>query len=277
MEKEDKPAEVDFDEEADIARKVLKNLLASSSKGTLAPADDDSVPKGNMEPNTDESVVTPDKLLDESAKASEVSRPGKPDKGKETEEKEKEKLQRTIFISNLPFEITNKEVEQRFSSYGEVQSFVPVPHRVTGYVIFDLICICICKNVLKLDMTSLCARRPKGTGFLMFKTTDAATAAISATNVAGIFLKGRQLTVLEALDKKAAHNKEIEKAKSEDHDHRNLYLAKVDFKTSTFCFWFGIVLSFSPVWLTFLNQTYIRKDLFSRGLLLQKVFWPVIC
>lgn len=71
----------------------------------------------------------------------------------------------------------------------------------------------------------------------MFKTIDAATAAISAANVAsgvGIFLKDRKLTVLEALDKKAAHNREIEKAKNEDHDHRNLYLAKVDFTDITY-------------------------------------------
>ncbi|XP_024028912.1 RNA-binding protein 28 isoform X3 [Morus notabilis] len=206
-EKEDKPVEVNFDEEVDIARKVLKNLIGSSSKGTPTSCDDDSVlPKRNMEPNMDESVDMPNKVSDESAKASAVSRPGMPDKEelkslKEIEEKEK--LRRTIFIGNLPFEINNEEVEQRFSTFGEVQSFVLVRHPVT--------------------------RRPKGTGFLMFKTTDAATAAISAANVAsgvGIFLKDRKLIVLEALDKKAAHNKEIEKAKNEDHDHRNLYLAK---------------------------------------------------
>lgn len=76
----------------------------------------------------------------------------------------------------------------------------------------------------------LCVRRPRGTGFLKFKTADAANAAVSAANVTsgmGIFLKGRQLTVLKAMDKKSAHEKEVERAKAEDHDHRNLYLAKV--------------------------------------------------
>lgn len=60
---------------------------------------------------------------------------------------------------------------------------------------------------------------------------DAANAAISAASVTsgvGIFLRGRQLTILRALDKKSAHQKELDKAKTEDHDHRNLYLAKVD-------------------------------------------------
>lgn len=75
-------------------------------------------------------------------------------------------------------------------------------------------------------------RRPRGTGFLKFKTAEAADAAVAAANDAsglGIFLKGRQLTVLMALDKKSAQDKAIEKTKAEDHDHRNLYLAKVSF------------------------------------------------
>ena len=79
-------------------------------------------------------------------------------------------------------------------------------------------------------MVLACARRPRGTGFLKFKTVDAASAAVSAANAAsdlGISLKGRKLTVLKALDKKSAHDKELQKAKKEDHDHRNLYLAKV--------------------------------------------------
>lgn len=77
-------------------------------------------------------------------------------------------------------------------------------------------------------------RRPKGTAFLKFKTVDAVDAAFSAANAAaglGIFVKGRQLKVLRALDKKSAQNKELEKTKKEEHDHRNLYLAKVSYVT----------------------------------------------
>lgn len=73
-------------------------------------------------------------------------------------------------------------------------------------------------------------RRPKGTGFLKFKTIEAADAAISAASAAaglGIIVKGRQLKVMKALDKNSAHSKELEKTKKEDHDQRNLYLAKV--------------------------------------------------
>lgn len=79
----------------------------------------------------------------------------------------------------------------------------------------------------------LVGRRPKGTGFLKFNTVAAADAAVSAANPTsslGIFLKGRQLTALKALDKKSAHDKELKKSKPEERDHRNLYLAKVGSK-----------------------------------------------
>ncbi|XP_030944897.1 RNA-binding protein 28 isoform X2 [Quercus lobata] len=206
-EKEDVPAEIDFSKEADIARKVLNNLITPSVKGTLpSPVDDSMLPKGNEELNSDETVGAANNLLNESGKVSGVTEPGNSSKSMASNLKQKEgeeDLQRTIFINNLPFDINNEEVKQRFSGFGEVQSFFPVLHHVT--------------------------KRPKGTGFLKFKTIDAATAAVTAANVAsglGISLKGRQLTVLKALDKKSAHDKEVDKANKEVLDPRNLYLAE---------------------------------------------------
>ncbi|KAJ0076654.1 hypothetical protein Patl1_36500 [Pistacia atlantica] len=152
-ENEDKPSEVDFDEEADILKKVLQKITSSSADSVPPIGDDSALPGENEEPGSDEPI--------------------------------------------------HVSMKQRFSGFGEVQSFFPVLHQVT--------------------------KRPRGTGFLKFKTIDAATAAVSAANAdsgLGIFLKGRQLTVLKALDKKSAHDKQLEKTKSEDHDHRNLYLAK---------------------------------------------------
>ncbi|KAL9333318.1 hypothetical protein Peur_073457 [Populus x canadensis] len=201
-EKEDMPTEVDFEQEADIARKVLRNLIASSSKDSASTdMDDDVLPKGIEELET---VDVPSKLPGESENLS--GSPLSSGKSKASNTKHidgEDDLQRTVFISNLPFDVESGEVKQRFSAFGEVLSFVPVLHQVT--------------------------KRPRGTGFLKFKTADGATAAVSAANVAsglGIFLKGRQLTVLKALDKKSAHDKEKEKTKIEDRDHRNLYLAK---------------------------------------------------
>ncbi|KAI3983361.1 hypothetical protein MKX01_013428 [Papaver californicum] len=72
-------------------------------------------------------------------------------------------------------------------------------------------------------------RRRTGTGCLKFSSpaeADAAVAAARNTGDSGILLKGRQLNVIKALDKKSARCKELEKAKSDDVDQRNLYLAK---------------------------------------------------
>ncbi|XP_034681360.1 RNA-binding protein 28 isoform X1 [Vitis riparia] len=200
-EKEVMPTEFDFNEEADIARKVLKNLITSSAKGTLP-----SSSGGPTDLNFDETIDVLKKTSNESEKASDVTEPENSSKSKLLKLRpieSEDDLQRTIFISNLPFDIDKEEVKQQFAKFGEVQSFVPVLHQVT--------------------------KRPKGTGFLKFNTVAAADAAVSAANPTsslGIFLKGRQLTALKALDKKSAHDKELKKSKPEERDHRNLYLAK---------------------------------------------------
>lgn len=198
------PTEVDFEEEADVARKVLNNLISLTSKGTpISPEDKSTAAKSEKD---DEIVTIPSKPFDGSTQLPHETKQGNSRKSELESKKpveEEEDLQKTIFICNLPFDIDNEEVKQRFSGFGEVQSFVPVLHQVT--------------------------KRPRGTGFLKFKTADAADAAFSAGSAVaglGIVLKGRQLKVLKALDKKSAHNKELEKTKKEDHDHRNLYLAK---------------------------------------------------
>ncbi|XWS40072.1 hypothetical protein CRYUN_Cryun18bG0109000 [Craigia yunnanensis] len=199
------PTSVDFDNELDIARKVLKNLVTSSSKDSLSLHDVAVLLERDEKLNVDETINTQIKLPIESAIGSDT-KPEKSSKNKQTNVKQtdgEDELQRTIFISNLPFDIDNKEVKEQFSGFGEVQSFLPVLHPVT--------------------------KRPRGTGFLKFKTIDAAIAAVSAANSSsglGIFLKGRQLKVLKALDRKSAQDNELEKAKVEEHDHRNLYLAK---------------------------------------------------
>lgn len=78
-------------------------------------------------------------------------------------------------------------------------------------------------------------RRPEGTAFLKFKKADASVAAISAANTAsgvGVLLKGRQLNVMRAVGKKAAHDIELKKTEEKNVDHRNLYLAKVHISPS---------------------------------------------
>ncbi|KAI3977932.1 hypothetical protein MKX01_034932 [Papaver californicum] len=191
----DVPAEVvDFEEEADIARKVLKNLITSSGKG-----DSDSIGEDSTLSPINEVTTT----IEKAAEEVKPKWSGKTELTEQEKMEEESNLQRTVFINNLPFDTENEEVMQRFSAFGEVQSFFPVLHKVT--------------------------RRPRGTGFLKFSTPSEAGAAVAAaqtTGDSGIFLKGRQLTVFKALDKKSAQDKELEKAKTEDVDQRNLYLAK---------------------------------------------------
>ncbi|CAL9233352.1 unnamed protein product [Arabidopsis halleri] len=189
--------DVNFEEEANVARKVLKNLLASS-KGSIASPDGE----------TEESDKS--KLKNSSTKpvadSSGVSEPLKSGKTKEVapkETQENEDFERTLFIRNIPFDVTKEEVKQRFAVFGEVESLFLVLHKVT--------------------------KRPEGAAFLKFKTADASVAAISAANTAsgvGVLLKGRQLNVMRAVGKKAAHDIELKKTEEKNVDHRNLYLAK---------------------------------------------------
>ena len=128
-EKEDMPTEVDFEHEADIARKVLRNLITSSSKDSASSdMDDGGLPKVVEESNTAETFDVPSKPSNLSGS------PLSSGKSKPTNIKHidgEDDLQRTVFISNLPFDVESGEVKQRFSAFGEVLSFVPVLHQVT--------------------------------------------------------------------------------------------------------------------------------------------------
>lgn len=124
--------EINFDKEADITRKVLQNVISSTSKGADKLDNDNSGLSKEMK--DDESLGISKKSPD--AFISQKAIPGNSRESKETDKKpteSRDELQRTIFITNLPFDISNEEVKQRFSAFGEVESFVPVLHHVTKY------------------------------------------------------------------------------------------------------------------------------------------------
>ncbi|XP_072951994.1 uncharacterized protein [Typha angustifolia] len=197
------PDENNFGIEAEVSKKVLESLIESSknvseslkpSSIDISEAAEDIKEKKRIISESKKALV-PLKDADTTelrvAKGSEAVKTGDTD------------LERTIFISNLPFDISNEEVKQRFSVFGKVQSFLPVLHQLT--------------------------KRPRGTAFLKFATAAAADASVSAANAApglGIVMKGRALKVMKALNKESAHRKEVEKTKNEIHDRRNLYLAQ---------------------------------------------------
>ncbi|CAD6215021.1 unnamed protein product [Miscanthus lutarioriparius] len=203
QETSNRPFEDDFETEADISRKVLENLIKSSEKsepsgieGSDIYTDTETEDVASEKEKSDSPVdgkLAKSKRVTDAEISNPASKPKKNDTG----------LDRTIFISNLSFDISNEEVTARFSVFGKVESFFPVLHKLT--------------------------KRPRGTGFMKFSTTEAADAAVSAANVApglGISLKSRPLNVMKAMDKESAHKKALEKAKTEVEDRRNLYLAK---------------------------------------------------
>lgn len=119
--------EVDFDEEADVARKVLNTVIASSSREAhISPEDQSVVPKSNKDTGT---VTVAKKSVDGATELAHDKKPGNTGKS----ESETQDLQKTLFICNLPFDVSTEEVKQRFSGFGEVQYFSPVLHHVTKY------------------------------------------------------------------------------------------------------------------------------------------------
>lgn len=118
--------EIDFGMEKEVARKILENLI-KSSLSTVNSEATDSVEKEKTVNSTSRELLAPEITLPTAKKRDTKHL-------EHTSEDVNEKdddLDRTIFISNIPFEIDSQEVKQRFSVYGEVQTFVPVLHQLT--------------------------------------------------------------------------------------------------------------------------------------------------
>lgn len=123
----DDKSEIDFEEEAEITKNILENIISPSS-GNVAGGDDSGLPVGNI----DKSMPVEKKTTNFSGTHVTATVSDTKEKPKTTTPVQGEdELKRTTFISNLPFEITVEEVKQRFSAFGGVESYVPVLHRVT--------------------------------------------------------------------------------------------------------------------------------------------------
>lgn len=141
-------SEIDFEEEAEITKNVLQNIISSSS-GNVVAGDDSGLSKGNSDKSMPVKSKISDKSMPVKSKSSDKSMPVESKSSdalgtlvattvSSTEEKPKitnpqgeDELQRTIFISNLPFDITVEEVKQRFSAFGGVETFMLVLNPVT--------------------------------------------------------------------------------------------------------------------------------------------------
>lgn len=114
-------SQVDTEKEVDIARNVLKNILSQSTH--TSDKEDSELPDGKQGNKSA-------KLKDKSSNAVTISAVVSNQRTPRPAESE-EDLERTLFISNIPFDIGMEEVKQRFSAFGEVYSFVPVLHQIT--------------------------------------------------------------------------------------------------------------------------------------------------
>ncbi|TVU44546.1 hypothetical protein EJB05_03991 [Eragrostis curvula] len=130
QETSNRPSEDDFKAEADISKKVLENLIKSSEKSEpSAVTDSDSDTEIETEDDTPEKKKPDLPAADTLSKSKGI----RDVKNTDPAPKQKEDLDRTIFISNLPFDISNEEVTARFGVFGKVVSFFPVLHKLTKY------------------------------------------------------------------------------------------------------------------------------------------------
>jgi len=128
------PSEDDFKTEVDISRRVLENLIKSSEKSEPSGIDGLNIDTDTETENDTSEKKKPDSpIAGKLAKSKRVTDAKITDPASKPEKKDTD-LDRTIFISNLPFDISNEEVTVRFSVFGKVESFFPVLHKLTKYV-----------------------------------------------------------------------------------------------------------------------------------------------
>lgn len=138
FDKEESKSEIDFEEEAEITKNVLKNIISASS-GNIGSGDDSKLSIGNFDKSMPVEIKSSGasgtqvaSTVSGTEEKPKITKPqGEEEKPKFAKPQVEEELQRTIFISNLPFEITVEEVKQCFCAFGEVESFVAVLHPVT--------------------------------------------------------------------------------------------------------------------------------------------------
>jgi nucleolar protein 4 len=104
---------------------------------------------------------------------------------------------RSLFIRNLPFDITRHNLFEVFHKFGHINSIYLVTNKDTG--------------------------TPKGTAFCTYSKSEDATRALDAARDATLSISGRKLFVDLAVDKKSAAAM-VETKSQTGKDRRNLYL-----------------------------------------------------
>ncbi|KAK1274778.1 hypothetical protein QJS04_geneDACA000805 [Acorus gramineus] len=112
--------EVNFTEEENITRKVLDNLIASAEGSDPSFTEDPKSLESNFElPNGKNinSKLNIEPIKDSSVIKSEIS--NRKEKATKDSTTKSDDLERTIFVSNIPFDVEHEEVKKRFSVFGK--------------------------------------------------------------------------------------------------------------------------------------------------------------
>ena len=128
-------------------------------------------------------------------------------KGINADDEEQEAQNFTVFVRNLPLEANWEHLKEKMMKFGRVKSCRVVKDKATG--------------------------KHKGTAFVDFVTSDAANAAVEASEneTSGVYVAGRPITIAlavskaEAADMMARQGSKFRNA-SKHRDNRNLYLAQ---------------------------------------------------
>ncbi|VDN85227.1 unnamed protein product [Brugia pahangi] len=111
---------------------------------------------------------------------------------------------RVVFIRNLSYETTDKELKEALSKFGNI----------------SLAVLCYYAG----------SEHPKGTAFVHFETADGAEKCLSAIDQApGILIGGRRIFGHQALPRSEAARIEKEKLSKKPKDKRNLFLLRAGF------------------------------------------------
>lgn len=202
----DKEQVIDFSEEKDLAKRILKKVTASSKTKEQDNVQlTDSLEIGGKQTAKQKSSAKETKPAVKETKTPKVADTVKNAKKVELAASQDDGLSRTVFVRNLPLEANVQDLRRQFSDFGEVKAFRLVLHPIT--------------------------KRPKGTAFVEFVTAEGAQEAIAAASRTeadgGLVVGGRNIIMNLALDRDKAKQVARELSKEQDdHDRRHLKLAK---------------------------------------------------
>lgn len=128
----DKEQVIDFSEEKDLAKRILKKVTASSKTKEQDNVQlTDSLEIGGKQTAKQKSSAKETKPAVKETKTPKVADTVKNAKKVELAASQDDGLSRTVFVRNLPLEANVQDLRRQFSDFGEVKAFRLVLHPIT--------------------------------------------------------------------------------------------------------------------------------------------------